>query len=142
MIQQITIPENLNKETIAQLTNSLVQKVDDGDENPLHTIVRLRFMKKVIEDAEEKIKGFAVQEAAKLDKKGDVVLGVNVRHTEGRRTFDYSNDKEWNDLKEKMKNREEMLKGLTKPMADPDSGEIIEPPLVKYSAETVTVTFK
>ncbi len=142
MTQQITIPENLSKDTISELINSLVQKVNDGDENPLQTLVRLRFMKNVIEGAEERIKGFAAQEAAKLDKKGDMVLGVSVRHSEGRRNYDYSEDKTWVDLKEKMKNREELLKGLKFEVANTDTGEIMRPPIIKYSAETVTVTFK
>lgn len=144
MTQQIAIPEILTKETITALTNSITEKAVEGDENPLHVLVRLRFMKSVIEGAEIRVKQIATEEASRLNRVGghDFVLGTEVSYSEGRRTFDYSEDKEWNDLKEKMKNREEMLKGLKKPMADPDSGEIINPPIVKYSAEIIIVKFK
>jgi ribonuclease BN (tRNA processing enzyme) len=133
MTQQISIPENLTKESITLLADHITEKAREGEENPLHSLVKIRFMKNVIEAAEVQVKQMATEEASRLSKSGETVIGTEVT---------YSEDKEWNDLKNKLKKREDMLKGLTKPMADPDSGEIINPPIVKYSAEIVTIKFK
>lgn len=142
MSQQIVIPEVLTKEGITTLQNNLIEKVREGEENPLHVLVKLRFMSKVIEGAEAEIKKIATEEASKLNKGGDTVSGAEVTFSEGRRTFDYSNDSVWCELKEKIKEREEMLKGLKKEVADTDTGEIMAPPITKYSAEIITVKFK
>jgi hypothetical protein len=40
-----------------------------------------------------------------------------------------------------MKEREEMLKGLKKEMADTETGEIINPPMIKYSGATIILKF-
>ena len=142
MTQQISIPEVLTKEGIQLLSDALIAKVQAGDENPLNVLVRLRFMSKVIDSAEGVIKELASEEASKLNKGGDSVAGADITFSEGRRTFDYSNDKEWTALKEKIKEREELLKGLKKEVADTETGEVMAPPMVKYSSPIITVKFK
>jgi len=90
----------------------------------------------------DRIKPDATVEALKLQKGGERVAGVHVSAVNGKRTFDYSEDKEWCNLKEKLREREALLKGLPKDMADPETGEIISPPIIKYSPETINLKFE
>lgn len=61
-------------------------------------------------------------------------MGAKVQLTE-RRTHDYSNDDTWNQINRSLKQREELLKYLTAPLADTKTGEIINP--VPYKITSV-----
>lgn len=122
------------------LANRFIQDALDGNENPLHRFIALRNLYKAVSIALERIKGDAIIEVDKLEKGGNRVLGVNVSVVGGRRTWNYSEDKVWSDLKEKIKAREEMLKSLKEPMSDMD-GVISNPPSITYSGDTINLKF-
>jgi hypothetical protein len=129
-----------NKTEQSIMANRFIQDALDGNENPLHRFIALRNLEESVSIALERIKGDAMIEADKLAKGGDRVLGVNVSTMEGRRTFDYSGDSVWLDLKNKMKDREDFLKGLKEPMSDMQ-GVISNPPMIKYSGATIVLKF-
>ena len=60
-------------------------------------------------------------------------MGTKVQLTE-RRTYDYSNDDTWSQINRSLKQREELLKYLTSPLADFETGEIINPVPYKVSS--------
>ena len=57
-----------------------------------------------------------------------------------RKTLDMSADDKLNELKAQVKAREAYLKSLKAPTHDPDTGEIIEKPIEKYS-EFITIKY-
>jgi hypothetical protein len=61
-------------------------------------------------------------------------MGARVQLTE-RRTYDYSMDDTWSQVNRYLKQREELLKYLTSPLADTETGEIINP--VPYKITSV-----
>ena len=127
-----------NKALIIEYGNELARQWDD---KPLEGYIRLRAFLSIIERGMEKLKGFALEEARKYKGDNDMA-GATFRHTEGKRMFDYSNDSVWRDLKEKLKAREEFLKGIKTEMADTNTGEICQPPIVKYASDSININFK
>jgi len=136
-----SIAETFSKSTQIAMADRFTAKVNEGAENPLDAFIRLRNIEKALEIALDRLKPLALIEGEKLAKSGEKVHGVHVSVVGGKRTFDYSNDKIWNEVKEKLKEREEFLKGLKKEMADVDTGEIISPPVIKYYSETLYLKF-
>jgi hypothetical protein len=53
-------------------------------------------------------------------------MGAKIQLTE-RRTYDYSLDDTWSQINRSLKQREELLKYLTAPLADTETGAIINP---------------
>ena len=139
----------LTKSSQIELAEMLTNKVELGEVDPLKTFIQLRSLKTFIQlrsletsvkIALDKIKGRAIEEGQKLNKGGEKIIGVNCSLMNGRRMYDYSNDSVWNDLKAKMKEREDFLKGLKEPMSDME-GVISCPPIIKYCEETLTLKF-
>lgn len=66
-----------------------------------------------------------------------------------RKTYSFENDSEWVELnnqievlKEKQKSREKLLKSLKEPLADVNTGEVINPAILKQATEIITIRFK
>ena len=130
----------LTKSSQIELAEKLTNKVELGEADPLKTFIQLRSLETSVKIALDKIKGRAIEEGQKLNKGGEKIIGVSCSLMNGRRMYDYSNDSVWNDLKAKMKEREEFLKGLKEPMSDME-GVISCPPIIKYCEETLTLKF-
>lgn len=143
MMEEGKVPAKIIKYSKTEqsiMANRFIQDAIDGNEDSLKRFIMLRNLSEAVTIAIELLKGNAMIEADKLAKGGEKVLGVNVSTMEGRRTFDYSNDEVWVKLKEKIKEREEFLKGLKQPMSDME-GVISNPPMIKYSGATIVLKF-
>ena len=118
-----------------QFSLQLLQMVMSGEVNPLEMELYLKAM----EDVAKKVrsdKGFkeaVIDEAEKYTEK-EFRVGNAIVTKSGRSTLDYSDDSEWQRLNNERKDREKMLKGLSKEMVDPDTGEIVKPPTAKYTS--------
>jgi len=143
MNQEISpvISEKYSKQSQIEIAERMLFNVDEGHANPLTIFIKLRNLQAAVEMAIDLVKPLALEEGQKLSKTGEKISGVQVSVVGGKRSCDYSNDREWTGLKEKIKDREEFLKGLQKPMADIETGEIINPPIIKYSQDTVNLKF-
>lgn len=96
-----------------------------------------------MEDLIKKIKeGIADQVMLEAEKYGKnfEYLGAKVQLME-RRTYDYSNDDTWNQINRSLKQREELLKYLIAPLADTETGEIINPVPFKITS-LITITLQ
>jgi len=143
-----------SKTEIARITDSLCEKVTQGEVDPLSAVVIIDALRKAIEEAEKIVKPYAIAECDKYAK-GDKILSKNceISKREAGVKYDYSScgDPVWNELKEqsdaiqvKIKERESILKQLKEKLVSVDvrTGEVIElyPPL-KKSTTTIVITY-
>jgi phosphoenolpyruvate carboxylase len=124
---------NLTKTQIDLFAQKAIEQIDTGLYNPLSIHLCLKAMDDLIRKIKEGIAEQVMIEAEKYGKSFEY-MGAKVQLTE-RRTYDYSNDDTWNQLNKSLKQREELLKYLTAPLADTETGEIINP--VPYKITSV-----
>lgn len=134
----IVLSDLVNKTNLDHATRRFVQMIEDGDVNPLDTIVKMHAVGKLVEGV---TKNILVKDAvrAELEKYGSKTVKFNnatfTMKTVGTR-YDYNvcNDPVWRELKGKaeaanaaLKEREDMLKvlpleGIT--VVDDATGEV------------------
>ncbi len=125
------------KDQVNTFANLIIAQVKSGDLNPLTLKAQLKFIEKTLDAIDKGIKDEWMNEASKYGKSFEH-KGWRIEQIEAGTSYDFTSDQTHNELKEKIKEREKFLKGLTKPMADPDSGEICQPPIKK---STTTLKF-
>ncbi len=114
---------NLTKTQIDQYAQKALEQIDTGLYNPLSIQLCIKAMEELIKKIKEGISEQVMREAEKYGKSFEY-MGARIQLTE-RRTYDYSNDDTWNQINRSLKQREELLKYLTAPLADTETGEII-----------------
>lgn len=134
------------KGQIQQFSSDAIESVLDGDYDPLKIEIQLKAMEEVIKTVRAGIREAVLTETDKYNgvMETDQVL---VKVVESGR-YDYSEDSVWNDLKsvednqaKQRKERETFLKALKNPVADPESGELINPPVKKFITQ-LRIMFK
>lgn len=145
---------NPTKSEIIRLTESLTQRVIDGDGDALSAFVVLKALGKAVDDAEKILTPYAVDESHSYNQNENIyVRECELKRVERGVKYDYAScgDPVWNELKQqsddiqkKLKEREEILKALKEKIVTIDvrTGEVIElnPPL-KSSTTTLQVTY-
>lgn len=116
---------NLTRTQIENYVQKALEQIDTGLYNPLSIHLCLKAMEELIKKIKEGISEQVLQEAEKYGKSFDY-MGARVQLTE-RRTYDYSKDDAWSQISRSLKQREELLKYLTAPLADTETGELINP---------------
>ena len=124
---------NLTRSQIDQYVQKAIEQIDTGLYNPLSIHLCLKAMEDLIKKIKEGIAEQVLTEAEKYGKSFDY-MGARVQLTE-RRTYDYSMDDTWAQINRSLKQREELLKYITAPLADTETGEIINP--VPYKVTSV-----
>ena len=122
------------------------ESILSGEQNPLIIARQLNAFAGVLKElqADKDIRECFMLEAQKY---GSKTFDLGAKFTiQNRKSYDYTNDTKWSEinasieaLKVKLKEREEFLKHLTEPMADLDSGEIINP-VPFESSEILVIT--
>ncbi len=133
IIQQFS----LTKTQIDVLARRVLEEIDDGNHNPLNIFICLKAMEELVKRLKDGMAGVVIQEAKKYGKQFDY-LGSRIQLSE-RRTYDFSDDSAWCELDKTKKQREEMLKHITQPVADPETGEMIYPAQFKITP-VITIT--
>ena len=128
---------NLTKTQIDFFARKALNEIDTGLYNPLSIHLCLKAMEELIKKIKEGIAEQVLVEAEKYGKNFEY-MGTKVQLTE-RRTYDYSNDDTWNQINRSLKQREELLKYLTAPLADTETGEMINPAQFKITP-VITIT--
>lgn len=126
------------REQVLDFAGEIIAKVESGEVNPLDLKAQMKFIERTLSEIDKSIKDKFIDEAAKYGKSFDY-KGWRIEQVESGHKYDYSGDNEWLQLSERLKEREKFLKGLTKPMADPGTGEICHPP-IKKSTSTLKFT--
>lgn len=112
----------------------LLQMVMSGEVNPLEMEVYLKSIEDVVKSVRKDagFKDATQDEAAKYAEK-EFRFGNAIIVKSSRTTYDYKQDSVWLTCEASKKRREKFLKGLDKSYADPETGELIEPPTSKTS---------
>ena len=93
--------------------------------------------KGLIRKIKEEIVDQVMAEAEKYGR--DFIFHSSQFQVTTRRTFDYSGDAIWCELDRSKKERDEMLKYLSAPVADPETGEMVYPAKFK-TTQVLSVT--
>lgn len=122
-----------------------VDEITSGNRNPLDFELMLKNLEDTISAIrkDERVKNCIQSEVQKYSEK-TIVFGDYEITKSQRTTYDYSNDSTWVELKEKIKQREELLKAINPSIteiADSKTGEMLMPPLKKQS-DYLTIKYK
>jgi len=137
-----------SKTEIAAYVSQVKEQILGGYIDGCETAIMLKSLEDTIKAlrGDEDIKRFIMQEAEKYGKSFEF-KGAKFSIS-GRKTFDFVDDSEWfilntqiEELKAKQKERETFLKAVTKPVADPETGEIINPvPYTQLDIISITLS--
>lgn len=146
---QIIDFENISKSSISHAVELISIPIIEGEISASKKIVQFIALKHLLEDVITKIRPSAMEEL-KLSKGEDInIFGAKVEPAT-KSEYDYTacDDSTWNDLnaslqiiKAEMKERESFLKAIKSAIYLPETGEVVNPPIVLKS-ETIKVTIK
>lgn len=134
-------------DTVEQAEKFKLMLINDIAEGGYHNVLKmikiLRLNAGILEEVvkSDLVMSAARRELGKYDKEKAEEYGCRF-YIVGRKTYKFEtcNDSKYNELKQsekeisdKRKKREEFLKALTEPMADPETGEIINLPYFENS---------
>lgn len=126
---------------IRSFAEKIKEEIMSGSEDVLRAKVMLKSMREIVDKLEkdETLKEMFQEEACKYPEKSFEAYGMLITKTV-RADYDFSTDVIWNELmlqleqaKANVKARETFLKALMTPMADPNTGELIYPPMKRQT---------
>lgn len=122
--------------------SACIEEILSGIHNPLNVTILLKNLEETIKSIREneQVKEAVMFELNKYAEK-TIDYGAATITKKQAVSYDYSNDATWNELKEKVKERETLLKAIKEPLADATSGEMIEP-AIKRSTDSYSIIFK
>jgi len=123
---------------IKLFVDKVLSEIEPREALPL--LAKLTAMEKIIEGIKDGIKDQILDEADLGGEKVFTVDGV-MFEKRTRTTHHYHNCKLHEELKARLKKLEDVMKAIQAPIADVDTGEIIEPSLKSFS-DYVAVTLK
>lgn len=126
----------MDKQDILYWAMDEVEHVKNGEKSALDVYPKLNEIKKAIDGLRKEIYDHTIDEAEKYDKREDIIR-EGYRISIGSRTnYKYSQDSEYQFLKEKVKNRKSLIKKATEQgqtLTDSETGETVDPVDVSYS---------
>ena len=143
----------LTKSQVIKLFETTKDQIMAGEAEPLKVAIQLKALEDVIKKlrTDIQIKDYTLEEAERYGEKSFDVHGANFQIKETGVKYDYSNCNDatleglynkMNDLKKKIKDRENMLKMISEDnQAISTDGEILNPP-IKTSKTGITITLK
>ena len=114
------------KEQINDFASQAIISIKSGELDVLHSEIQLKIIEETINAIRLGIRDSVIREYEKYHEK-EVRIFDSIISVSERKVWDYSKDWKIQELKAKTKAREEMLKSLTDPVADPETGEMIYP---------------
>lgn len=123
----------------------MYDKVMNGEMSAIDAYIELYETKKALEQQLADIKELAVLEREKYGKEVINRKGYEVDIARGRAVWNYNDVSIWRSLKERMKDVEKMAQIVTMKsveVTDTETGEIVEPAKVTYTADTIKLTYK
>lgn len=126
----------LTKDECKTFANMAIEEILSGERNPLQIEIQLKALEetiKLIRDNEH-VKKCLQTEAEKYTEKTFQFQNAEISKM-SRSNYDLStcNDSVYNKLKSELKEREAFLKALNSQVANPETGEIINPPVKTYT---------
>lgn len=110
--------------------------IDSGEVDKLEVFAQAERLALAITSVRDEIK-------ASLPREKQTAFGIEINPVNGRQMIQYNEDLVWSELKEKLSNREELLKVALKTTETFYDSEGVEVPKVsvKYSADSLTVKY-
>ena len=108
MANAIGLINQISKNSIAEMSNQLIDMVESGEINPLLLKVKLKAIKEIIEKVEGRILEHSINEAIKYKGQDFENCKIEIRNSGDR--LQYDEDSTYSEIKSKLKQREELLK--------------------------------
>lgn len=119
--------------------------VVSGEMSAIDAYIELYEHKKAIEDQLATIKELAILEREKYGKEEITRKGYRIELAKGRSIWNYKSVGAWVELTSRLKDIEKMAQQVATKNVEivlPDTGEVIEPATVTYTADTLRLTYK
>jgi hypothetical protein len=126
----------MNEQEILNQVRDEVERVKRGNKSALDLYPKLNDLKKSIDELRKELYEYVISEADKYDKREDIIKGDYKISIVSRTRYSYKEDSEYSFIKEKLKNRKNLIKKATdkgEPLQDSETGEIVEPVEVSWS---------
>jgi len=134
-------PSKFNNSVIK---STIVEHFKETGESPLETLVRMDAISQLFDEVRADLRDLVVGELDKYPQGKAEVLGSEVSRIESGVKYIYEQDYAWDklnkeveSLKYALKEREKMLRSITYPVVDPETGEMVHP-----APRVSTTTFK
>jgi len=129
------------REQQEDFANQIILAITEGDINPLEIELFLKALSNVIARVSKNpiVKDCVWEELNKHPEKSFDYNGATFTKS-SRKTWDYSNDEIWNELKIRIKAREAFLKAIPGDVADANTGELLKPTPYKTS-DIISIIF-
>jgi len=134
-------PSKFNNSVIK---STIVEHFKETGESPLETLVRMDAISQLFDEVRADLRDLVVGELDKYPQGKAEVLGSEVSRIESGVKYIYEQDYAWDklnkeveSLKYALKEREKMLRSITSPVVDPETGEMVHP-----APRVSTTTFK
>jgi hypothetical protein len=134
-------PSKFNNSVIK---STIVEHFKETGESPLETLVRMDAISQLFDEVRADLRDLVVGELDKYPQGKAEVLGSEVARIESGVKYIYEQDYAWDklnkeveSLKYALKEREKMLRSITSPVVDPETGEMVHP-----APRISTTTFK
>lgn len=117
-----------------------VQKVVDGELDPLEIYAQFKEFEKFFKDCKDAVQEVAINEAEKYGEKSFTHKDYHFELREGRRSYDFKAIPQWNEIKAKLKDIETKSKAAANnggSFLDEETGELIEACQIKYSSPSL-----
>lgn len=137
-----------SKFSIEMLKNQIVSHFMETGESPLELLVKSEAVVQLLDGIRADLKEVVIEELSKYPQGKAEVLGSELSKMESGIKYIYDQDYTWCKLNDEiesrkfaLKEREKMLRSITAPMVDPETGEVVHP-ATKISTTTFKISLK
>lgn len=129
---------------VYQIISNLDYEIEQGHLNPLKGYAECKLLADLCASIMDKHKASAIAERMKYGKEEVLINDYVIDHVPGRKMLSYKHNETWQELNRKLKEHEQLMAMAASnvPVANTETGEMIEPAQVSYSAESLRFTFK
>lgn len=135
----------LTKQSLSDWSAQMVALIDSGDLNPLEAHAKAKAIMAALKDVIDQTEQQARDEADKYGSKSFQAFGAKVTLKDGNVTPNYEEDAVWMQIKQQLKDREELLKLAFKSkdaeITDTTTGEVVAKVSAKYAKSSISIQF-
>ncbi len=136
--------QGLSKKVIANQSENVIQRIKDGDLDPIKAMIAAKAMEEVVKAVLSYTRDTAIGKAEEY--KGQSIYGATLQVRNTGATYDYEADQEYSLYKAQLKAREELLKEAIKSRSGKaltEDGEVVKaPPIKSIGGQTIAISFK
>lgn len=137
-----------SKFSVEMLKSQIVNHFMETGESPLELLVKSEAVIQLLDGIRADLKEVVIEELSRYPQGKAEVLGSELSKMESGIKYIYDQDYTWCKLNDEiesrkfaLKEREKMLRSITAPMVDPETGEVVHP-ATKISTTTFKISLK